>query len=105
MARISVEILGRHLGMAMASDEMTFQPFTVYAFEPAPGVNLPALSDLVIDVAHGWVIPIRGEGGGEAVYPGGGEIELGSVIDLVDLLHPVSRNRCGSPALPAGKMR
>jgi hypothetical protein len=91
MARISVEILGRHLGTALASDEMTFQPFTVYTFEPAVGVNLPALCDLVIDLAHGWVIPIRGEGGGSVVYPGGSGSEFDTVIDLVDLLRTVPR--------------
>ena len=91
MAKISVEILGRHLGIAMASDEMTFKPFTVYAFEPSPGVNLPALCDLVIDLAHGWVIPTRGEGGGAVVYPGSGGTEFDAVIDLVDLLQTVPR--------------
>jgi len=88
MAKIDVEILGRHLGMAMSCDEKSYQAFTVYAFHPAPGVNLPRLCDLVIDCAHGWVIPTRGDGGGEAVQPTGGG---GSVIDLVDLLHSIPR--------------
>ena len=88
MARlINVEILGRHLGTAMSSEEKSYQAFTVYAFHPAHGVMLPDLCDLVIDCAHGWVIPIRGDGGGEAVDPSLG----GSVIDLVDLLHTIPR--------------
>jgi hypothetical protein len=86
MARlINVEILGRHLGMAMSSEEKTYHAFTVYAFQPADGVGLPELCDLVIDCAHGWVIPIRGDGGGEVVNP------TGAAIDLVDLLHAVPR--------------
>jgi len=40
---------------------------------------------VISDCAHGWVIPIRGEGGGEAVDPTQG------VIDLVDLLHTIPR--------------
>jgi len=91
MANISVEILGRHLGMAMSSDEKTYQAFTVYAFHPAPGVNLPELCDLVIDCSHGWVIPIRPDGGGEVAYPTGGGLEGTSIIDLVDLLHTIPR--------------
>ena len=105
MARISVDILGRHLGTAMASDEMTFQPFTVYTFEPAPGVNLPPLCDLVVDLARGWVIPTRGDGGGEAVYPAGRGTELGTVMDLVDILHTVPRKQLTSPAFPACETR
>jgi hypothetical protein len=48
-------------------------------------VNLPELCDLLIDCAHGWVIPIRADGGGEAVDP------TGVPIDLVDLLHAIPR--------------
>lgn len=91
MAKITVEILGRDLGTAMSCDEKTYQAFTIYAFHPAPGVNLPELCDLVIDCAHGWVIPIRGEGGGEAVHPIGGGSHGSSVIDLVDLLYTIPR--------------
>jgi hypothetical protein len=83
--QINVEILGRNLGTAMSSEKKTYQAFTVYAFQPAQGVDLPELCDLVIDCAHGWVIPIRGEGGGEAVNP------TGAAIDLVDLLHAIPR--------------
>ena len=83
---INVEILGRHLGTAMSSEEKTYHAFTVYAFQPAQGVNLPELCDLVIDCAHGWVIPIRPDGGGEAVHPSGG------AVDLVDLLHAIPRS-------------
>jgi hypothetical protein len=75
----------------MSCDEKTYQAFTVYAFQPAHGVNLPELCDLLIDCAHGWVIPIRGDGGGEAVYPTDGGSQGSSVIDLVDLLHSVPR--------------
>jgi hypothetical protein len=82
---INVEILGRQLGTAMSSEEKTYHAYTVYAFEPAHGVKLPGLCDLIIDCAHGWVIPIRGDGGGEAVPP------TGVAIDLVDLLHAVPR--------------
>jgi hypothetical protein len=82
---INVEILGRNLGTAMSSEEPTYRAFTAYAFQPAPGVNLPELCDLVIDCAQGWVIPIRGEGGGEAVDP------TGAAIDLVGLLHAIPR--------------
>src|SRR5215469_17340589 len=69
MDKISVDILGRHLGVAMSSDPKTYEPFTVYAFQPALGVKLPELCDLVIDCAHGCVIPIRGDSGGEFIYP------------------------------------
>jgi hypothetical protein len=91
MEKIGVEILGRHLGVAMSSDEKTYQAFTVYAFHPAPGVNLPELCDLVIDCAHGWVIPIRGDGAGEVAYPPGEGPDCSRVIDLVDLLHSIPR--------------
>ena len=70
--------------------EKSYQAFTVYAFHPAHGVMLPDLCDLVIDCAHGWVIPIRGDGGGEAVDPSLGGSDGGSV-DLVDLLHTIPR--------------
>jgi hypothetical protein len=86
---ISVEILGRHLGTAMSCEEKTYHAFTVYAFQPAHGINLPELCDLVIDCAHGWVIPIRGDGGGEFVNL---TPQAGSAIDLVDLLHTAPRN-------------
>jgi hypothetical protein len=82
---INVDILGRNLGTAMSSEEKTYHSFTVYAFQPALGVNLPELCDLLIDCAHGWVIPIRADGGGEAVDP------TGAAIDLVDLLHAIPR--------------
>jgi len=88
--RIDVEILGRSLGTAMSCEEKSYYAFTVYAFQPADGVNLPELCDLVIDCAHGWVIPIRGDGGGEFVEPTG-KPQAGSVIDLVDLLHAIPR--------------
>jgi hypothetical protein len=88
---INVEILGRNLGTAMSCEEKTYHAFTVYAFQPAHGVNLPELCDLIIDCAHGWVIPIRGDGGGEVVDPTIGGPEGGSVIDLVELLHGISR--------------
>ena len=91
MAKINVEILGRHLGTAMSSEEQSYHAFTVYAFHPAHGVRLPDLCDLVIDCAHGWVIPIRGDGGGEAVDPSVGGSDGMSVIDLVDLLHTIPR--------------
>ena len=87
MAKIGVEILGRHLGVAMSSDEKTYQAFTVYAFHPAPGVNLPELCDLVIDCAHGWVIPIRGDGAGDArrIQPvENGEQEIGEAVEAED---------------------
>jgi hypothetical protein len=90
VAKISVDILGRHLGTAMACDEKTYQAFTVYAFQPAHGVPLPELCDIVIDCGHGWVIPIRGEGAGEMVFPTGGP-KGSEVIDLVDLLHSIPR--------------
>lgn len=91
MAKIGVDILGRHLGTAMACDEKTYQAFTVYAFQPAHGLLLPELCDLVIDHAHGWVIPIRGEGAGEVViHPKGGP-SGSTVIDLVELLHSIPR--------------
>jgi hypothetical protein len=86
---INVEILGRHLGTAMSCEEKTYHAFTVYAFQPAHGINLPELCDLVIDCAHGWVIPIRGDGGGEFVNP---TPQAGCAIDLVDLLHTIPRN-------------
>ena len=105
MARISVEILGRHLGTALASDEITVEPFNVYTFEPAPGVNLPALCDLVIDLEHGWLIPTRNDGAGAAVYPDEGGTDLGSIIDLVDLLHTVLRPQLSNPVPPACKTR
>jgi hypothetical protein len=91
MKKISVDILGRHLGMAMTSDAKTYEPFTVYAFEPVPGLNLPELCDLVIDFAHGWVIPIRGDGGGEFVYPPGEGPYSSYAIDLVHLLQSLPR--------------
>ena len=88
MAKINVEILGRHLGTAMSSEEKSYHAFTVYAFHPAHGVKMPELCDLVIDCDHGWVIPIRGEGAGEAVDP---TLGCKGVIDLVDLLHSIPR--------------
>jgi len=91
MNKISVDILGRHLGVAMSCDEKSYQAFTVYGFQPAPDLKLPELCDLVIDCAHGWVIPIRGEGAGEFVpSPPDGSHGSG-VIDLVDLLHSLPR--------------
>jgi hypothetical protein len=86
---INVEILGRNLGTAMSCEEKTYHAFTVYAFQPAHGVQLPELCDLIIDCAHGWVIPVRGDGGGEAVDPTLGQPH--GVIDLVDLLHTIPR--------------
>ena len=83
---INVEILGRNLGTAMSSEKKIYHAFTVYAFQPAHGVDLPELCDLVIDCAHGWVIPIRPDGGGEVVNP------TGAAIDLVDLLHDIPRS-------------
>jgi hypothetical protein len=91
MHKISVDILGRHLGVAMSCDEKTYQAFTVYGFQPAPDLKLPELCDLVIDCAHGWVIPIRGEGGGEFVPFSPDGSPCSCVIDLVDLLHSVPR--------------
>ena len=89
---INVEILGRNLGTAMSCEEKTYHAFTVYAFQPAAGVHLPELCDLIIDCAHGWVIPIRGDGGGEVVDPTVSKPQGSSVIDLVDLLHAIPRN-------------
>ncbi len=83
---INVEILGRNLGTAMSSEKKSYHAFTVYAFQPAQGVDLPELCDLVIDCAHGWVIPIRADGGGEVVDP------TGAAIDLVGLLHGIPRS-------------
>jgi hypothetical protein len=54
-------------------------------------VNLPELCDLIIDCAHGWVIPIRGDGGGELREPTS-EPQVVSAIDLVDLLHTIPRS-------------
>jgi hypothetical protein len=88
---IIVEVLGRNLGSAMSCEEKSYQAFTVYAFQPGPGVNLPELCDLVIDCAHGWVIPIRGDGGGELHEPTR-EPVAASAIDLVDLLHTIPRS-------------
>jgi hypothetical protein len=45
---INVEILGRNLGTAMSCEEKTYHAFTVYAFQPAHGVQLPELCDLII---------------------------------------------------------
>jgi hypothetical protein len=90
MDKISIDILGRHLGVAMSCDEKTYQAFTVYAFQPAPDVKLPELCDLVIDCARGWVIPVRGDGGGEFVPPVEGS-QGSCVFDLVDLLHSLPR--------------
>lgn len=87
---IKVEVLGRSLGVAMSCEEKSYHAFTVYAFQPGPGVNLPELCDLVIDCAHGWVIPIRGDGGGEYRNPPC-EPQAASVIDLVNLLHTIPR--------------
>jgi hypothetical protein len=69
----------------MASDEKNYHGFTVYAFSPAPGVDLPSLCDLVIDCNRGWVTPIRGDGGGEVVP------SPASPIDLVSLLGDIPR--------------
>ena len=91
MAKINVEILGRHLGTAMSSEEKSYQAFTVYAFHPAHGVRLPDLCDPVIVCPHGWAIPIRGDGGGEAVDPSVGGSNGVSVIDLVDLVLAIPR--------------
>ena len=89
MAIIRVEVLGRFLGTAMATDEKNYDGFTVYAFSPAPGVALPSPCDLVIDCNRGWVIPIRGEGGGE-VLP-----SAASPIDLMSLLSGIPRAGAG----------
>ena len=91
MDKISVDILGRHLGVAMSSDPKTYEPFTVYAFQPVPGLKLPELCDLVIDCAHGCVIPIRGDSGGEFVYPPDEGPYHSYAIDLVDFLHSLPR--------------
>ena len=91
MNKISVDILGRHLGVAMSCDEKSYQAFTVYGFQPAPDLKLPELCDLVIDCAHGWVIPIRGDGGGEFVPSPSDGPACSSVIDLVDFLHGLPR--------------
>jgi hypothetical protein len=91
MEKISVDVLGRHLGVAMSSDAKTYEAFTVYAFQPAPGVALPELCDLVIDCDHGWIIPIRGDGAGEFVYPPGESPYSSYAIDLVGLLHDLPR--------------
>ena len=73
----------------MSCEDKTYHAFTVYAFQPAHGVKLPELCDLIIDCAHGWAIPIRGDGGGEAIDPTPGHPH--GVIDLVDLLHTIPR--------------
>ena len=88
---IDIEVLGRNLGTAMSCEEKSYHAFTVNANHPARVVNLPELCDLVIDCAHGWVIPIRGDGGGELVDPTSVP-QAGSAIDLVDLLHTIPRN-------------
>ena len=88
---IIVEVLGRNLGTAMSCEKKSYHAFTVYAFQPGPGVNLPELCDLVIDCAHGWVIPIRGDGGGEDRGPTS-EPQAVPAIDLVDLLCTIPRN-------------
>ena len=93
VANITVEVLGRLLGTAMASDEKNYNGFTVYAFSPAPGVDLPSPCDLVIDCNRGWVIPIRGEGGGEVVP------SSASPIDLTGLLNDAPR----ASAVPAAE--
>jgi hypothetical protein len=85
MPGIIVEVLGRRLGTAMASDAKNYDGFTVYAFHPAAGVALPSPCDLMIDCNRGWVIPIRGEGGGEVVPA------PGSPIDLMRLLSSIPR--------------
>jgi len=85
VANITVEVLGRRLGTAMASDEKDYNGFTVYAFSPAPGVDLPSPCDLVIDCDRGWVIPIRGEGGGEVVPSSGSPIDLMGLLSSAPL--------------------
>jgi hypothetical protein len=82
MANITVQVFGRRLGTAMAQEE-NHNGFTVYAFNPDGGVNLPSPCDLIIDCARGWVIPIRGGGGGEVVP------SPGSPMDLVSLLSSI----------------
>ena len=91
MNKVSVDILGRHLGVAMSSDEKRYEAFTVYGFQPAPDLKLPELCDLVIDCAHGWVIPIRGDGAGESIPSPSDGSPSSCVIDLVDLLHGLPR--------------
>jgi hypothetical protein len=88
MAIIRVEVLGRFLGTAMASDEKNYHGFTVYAFNPAPGVGLPSPCDLVIDCNRGWVIPIRGEGGGEVLPSAASPIDLLSLLGGIPRAHP-----------------
>jgi hypothetical protein len=84
VANIVVRVLGRRLGTAMAH-EKNDNGFTVYAFNPDTDIDLPSPCDLVIDCNRGWVIPLRGEGGGEVVP------SPASPIDLIAFLNTIPR--------------